>query len=73
LTERQRETNRRKSQVRCKVEHAFLIIKRIFGFTKVRYRGLAKNANRVFATAALANLYMVRRYLLRLEQGSCVQ
>ena len=73
LTDKQRETNRRKSQVRCKVEHAFLIIKRIFGFTKVRYRGLAKNANRVFATAALANLYMVRRYLLRLEQGSCVQ
>jgi len=43
LTERGREKNRRKSSVRAKVEHAFLIIKRIFGFAKVSYRGLMKN------------------------------
>jgi IS5 family transposase len=65
LSTAQRATNRLKSQVRAKVEHAFLVIKRIFGFAKVRYRGLAKNANRLFATAALANLYLARRYLLR--------
>jgi len=36
-----------------------------FGFVKVRYRGLVKNANRVFATCALVNLFMVRKRLLR--------
>ena len=73
LTEVQRARNRTKSRVRAKVEHAFGVIKRIFGFTKARYRGLAKNANRVFVAAALANLYLVRRYLIGLEQKRCVQ
>ena len=52
--------NRTKSRVRAKVEHAIGVIKRVFGFAKVRYRGLEKNANRLFVTCALANLYMVR-------------
>lgn len=69
LTDQQRATNRTKSKVRAKVEHAFLVIKRIFGFIKVRYRGLAKNAHRLFVACALANLYMVRRPLLRLAQA----
>ena len=56
LTEADRETNRRKSSVRAKVEHPFLTLKRIWGFAKVRYRGLAKNANRAFAMLALINL-----------------
>ena len=47
LTDADRETNRRKSRVRAKVEHPFLTLKRFWGFAKVRYRGLAKNANRV--------------------------
>jgi IS5 family transposase len=51
--------------VRAKVEHPFLVIKRIFGFAKVCYRGIAKNANRLFVACALANLFMVRRTLLR--------
>jgi IS5 family transposase len=51
------------SKVRARVEHPFLVIKRIFGFAKVRYRGIAKNANRLFTVAALANLYIVRRKL----------
>ncbi len=71
LTEVQRSKNRTKSRVRAKVEHAFGVIKRIFGFAKVRYRGIAKNANRVFVTAALANLYLARRHLIRLPQGRC--
>jgi IS5 family transposase len=41
------------------------VIKRIFGFSKVRYRGLDKNANRVFVACGLANMYMARRLLLR--------
>lgn len=58
--------NRTKSRVRARVEHAIGVIKRIFGFVKVRYRGLAKNADRLFVAAALANLYLARRKLLRL-------
>jgi IS5 family transposase len=65
LTDADRAKNRTKSKVRAKVEHPFLVIKRIFGFSKVRYRGLDKNANRVFVTCGLANLYLARRLLLR--------
>ena len=57
--------NRTKSRVRAKVEHPFLVLKRIFGFNKVRYRGLDKNANRLFVACGLVNLYLVRRQLLR--------
>jgi len=56
--------NRTKSRIRSRVEHSIGVIKRVFGFTKVRYRGLAKNANRVFVTAALANVFLVRYTLL---------
>lgn len=69
LTDEQRAKNRTKSKVRAKVEHPIGVIKRVFGFTKVRYRGLAKNANRLFVACALANLFMVRRRLLRLAQA----
>jgi transposase, IS5 family len=57
-------TNRSKSRVRAKVEHTIGVIKRVFGFQKVRYRGLAKNLHRLEVSAALANLYTVRRRLL---------
>lgn len=63
----EREKNRTKSRVRAKVEHVIGIIKRIFGFTKVRYRGLAKNTHRLLVTCALANLYLVRRRILQPE------
>jgi IS5 family transposase len=66
VDEAERAKNRTKSSVRSKVEHVFGVMKLKFGFTKVRYRGLAKNANRLFATCALVNLFMVRRKLLRL-------
>jgi IS5 family transposase len=65
INEIERAKNRIKSQVRSKVEHAIGVIKRVFGFQKVRYRGLAKNLHRLEVTAALANLFMVRRALLR--------
>ncbi|WJW75298.1 IS5 family transposase [Thiohalobacter sp. IOR34] len=64
LSEEERAKNRTKSKVRARGEHPFLIIKRIFGFDKIRYRGLYKNANRLFVACGLANLYMVRRRLL---------
>lgn len=55
--------NRTKSRVRAKVEHSIGVIKRVFGFHKVRYRGLAKNLHRLEVSAALANLFLVRRRL----------
>jgi transposase, IS5 family len=64
IDEVERARNRTKSRVRSKVEHAFWIIKGIFKFTKVRYRGLAKNLHRLQVSCALANIYMVRRRLL---------
>lgn len=69
LSEVQKAVNRTKSNVRAKVEHPFLIIKRLFGFAKTRYRGLNKNAHRLFVIRALANLFMARRRLLRLTQA----
>ena len=56
LSDADKETNRRKSAVRSKVEHPFLTLKRLWGFAKVRYRGLEKNANRAFAMLAMINL-----------------
>jgi IS5 family transposase len=64
IDERIKATNRTKSRVRAKVEHTIGVIKRVFGFQKVRYRGLAKNLHRLEVTAALANIYTVRRRLL---------
>ena len=64
LDERVKATNRNKSRVRAKVEHTIGVIKWIFGFQKVRYRGLAKNLHRLEVTAALPNLYTVRKRLL---------
>ncbi|MBX3328252.1 MAG: IS5 family transposase, partial [Nitrospira sp.] len=64
LSEEERTKNRTKSKVRAKVEQAFLVIKRIFGWAKVRYRGLAKNTHWLQMSCGLANLYMVRRRLL---------
>jgi IS5 family transposase len=60
--------NRTKSKVRAKIEHPIGIIKRVFGFVKVRYRGLTKNAHRLVVTCALANLFTARRHLLRCPQ-----
>ena len=56
LSDADKDTNRRKSAVRSKVEHRFLGLKRLWGFAKVRYRGLAKNANRAFAMLAMLNI-----------------
>lgn len=64
LSETERARNRTKSKVRAKVEHAFLVIKRIFGWAKVRYRGLAKNTHWLQIRCGLENLYMARRWLL---------
>jgi IS5 family transposase len=64
LSEAERARNRTKSKVRAKVEHVFLVIKRIFGWSKVRYRGLAKNTHWLFISCGLANLYVARRHIV---------
>ena len=67
LSRGERAKNRWKSRVRAKVEHLFGVIKRVFGFTKVCYRGLAKNRHRLVVACALANLFMARKHVLRLQ------
>ena len=69
VDEVERAKNRTKSKVRAKVEHSIGVIKRVFGFAKVRYRGLKKNEHRLIVTCALANLFIVRRQLLRLAEA----
>jgi IS5 family transposase len=64
LIEHQKAINRSRSRARAPGEHAFHVAKRLWGFGKVRYRGLAKNTARLFTAFALANLYPVRRRLL---------
>lgn len=59
----ERLVNRAKSRVRARVEHVFGVVKRLWGFDKVRYRGLAKNATRAFVVTGLANLFLARKHL----------
>jgi IS5 family transposase len=59
-----RAKNRTKSKLRARVEHPIGVIKCVFGFVKLRYRGLKKKAHRLIAICALANLYLVRRQLV---------
>jgi IS5 family transposase len=65
-----REENRIKSKTRSRVEHVFAVIKLRFGFTKVRYRGLAKNLHRLLSTCALANLYTATKHMLAVPAQS---
>jgi transposase, IS5 family len=75
VDEEAKRKNTTKSKVRTKVEHVFRILKRVFGFDKVRYRGIAKNHHRLCANFALVNFYLHRKRLasaravVRLEAG----
>ena len=55
-----------KARIRAKVEHPFRVIKRQFGYVKVKYRGLAKNTANLMTLFALSNLWMVRTRLLKM-------
>ncbi|MBB3815683.1 IS5 family transposase, partial [Xanthomonas arboricola] len=63
-TSREQRWEHFKANVRAKVEHPFRVIKRQFGYTKIHYRGLAKNTAQVLTLFALSNLWMKRRQLL---------
>ena len=65
LTKKEKSRNKNKSRLRARVEHVFHVIKRQFGFIKVRYKGLDKNANHLFACCALVNLVLMKKRLLR--------
>lgn len=56
----------RKASMRARVEHPFRVIKRKFGFVKVRFKGLAKNTAQIVTLFALANLWLVRKELIAL-------
>ena len=62
----ERRKNRAKAKIRAKVEHPFRILKRVFGFVKVRFRGLKKNHAHLCAAFALVNVYMHRKRLVPL-------
>jgi IS5 family transposase len=64
INEETRSKNRNKSRIRARVEHVFGVVKRLWGFGKVRYRGLQKNATRAFTALALANIYLSRERLM---------
>lgn len=64
LSEHHKAINRSRSKARARGEHAFRVVKRLWGFRKVRYRGIEKNTARLFTAFALANLYLLRRRLL---------
>ena len=64
IDEAVRAKNRNKSKIRSRVEHVFGVVKRLWGFGKVRYRGLQKNATRAFTALALANIYLGRQRLM---------
>jgi IS5 family transposase len=64
LSQRQKLINRARSRTRARGEHAFRVVKHLWGFVKTRYRGLAKNLARAHTMFALANLYHVRYQLL---------
>ena len=64
IDEVEKSKNRNKSKIRARVEHVFGVVKRLWGFTKVRYRGLQKNATRAFTALALANIYLCRQTLM---------
>jgi len=64
LTDAEQSANRHKSKTRSRVEHVFGVMKRQFGFNKVRYRGLDKNAHSVFTKCALVNLVLAKKHLL---------
>jgi IS5 family transposase len=64
VNEELKSRNRNKSKIRARVEHVFGVVKRLWGFSKVRYRGLQKNATRAFTALALANIYLSRQRLM---------
>jgi IS5 family transposase len=73
IKELTKELERLKAQVRAKVEHVFHVVKNLFGYRKVRYRGLAKNTAQLYTLFALANLVLAKKHLLDEVRASSLQ
>lgn len=73
IDEVEKRKNRKKSRVRAKVEWTFRVLKRVFGFTKVRYRGLKKNHEWLCAGFAQVNHYQNRKRLAKINQRLVLQ
>jgi transposase, IS5 family len=73
VDEEQKRKNRTKARVRAKVEWPFRVLKRVFGFTKVRYRGLKKNHEWLCAAFATINIYQHRRRLAKINLQMATQ
>ena len=67
LTPEDKEYNHQQGKIRAKGEHAFLVVKHLWQYRKVRYKGLYKNAVQLFSLFALANLYLVRHELVMMR------
>ena len=67
LSQRDSQCNRKHNRIRSKGKHTFLVVKHLWGYRKVRYKGMMKNATQVFSLIAPANLYMVRKDLLLMQ------
>jgi len=67
LSEREQNWNRSRNRVRARVEHAFGVLKNLWGHRKVRYRGIAKNESHMHTLFALSNIYRVRGQLIQLK------
>lgn len=61
---------RKKAQIRARVEHPFHVVKNLFGHKKTRYKGLAKNTAQMFSLFGLANLVIAKKPLLAFQGSS---
>lgn len=68
LSEREQKWNRSRNRVRSRVEHGFAVVKQLWGYRKVRYRGLYKNSCQLFSLFLLCNLYRARKSLIRIQE-----
>ncbi|MBE8182981.1 MAG: transposase, partial [Candidatus Portiera sp.] len=62
-----RQGNNQLNKVRCKVEHIYGVIKSKFGYRKVKYQGVKKNAQNIAALLAFANLYLASPKLIQMQ------
>jgi IS5 family transposase len=67
LTKKDEKWNKRVSKIRAKGEHAFRVLKHLWGYTKTRYKGIAKNAAQIFMLFSLSNLYMLRHQIIEIQ------
>ena len=71
VDEAERAKNRNKSKIRARVEHVFAVVKRLWGFAKVRYQGLAKNATRSWFWARPTSIWRVSASWHECARSTC--